>query len=101
MKSATEIIDECLRTCKTYREIDRELLRGIEYEYSVSEEVQEALEEADPTGKQLEKFCTNLEEVEEHDAIWSENMHQHVLSCDKPGCAELRAFRKEKELPGY
>ena len=93
MKSIMEITDDCLRDCKNFREIDRRQLRGLDYTYSISDESVEILEEADATGKQLEKYCTNLAEVQAHDEKWSKAHHEHVKTCFLSCCQELKAYR--------
>jgi len=97
----SDIIDECYK-CEPYRKLERACLNGpVKYEYSCSEETQEALEEADPTGRALEAKCTNLAEVQAADAISEEALHKHVLVCTEHGCTLLREYRHELKVPGY
>ena len=101
MRTATEIVNDCYEKCDIYRMLEKDLLGGIEYEYSVSEEVQESLEKLDPTGRELEKHCTNLDEVKAHDEAAAEVLNKHILSCGLDCCKELRLFRKAHDVPGY
>ena len=94
------IMVEALK-CKVYRDLEKEHLHGIEYKYSLGSEAVEVLEESDPTGRTLEKYCTNLKEVEEHSEKTSEAVHQHVLICTQHGCTQLREYRRELNVPGY
>ena len=98
MKSIPEIYETCRKDCQEFREIDRQQLRGLDYTYSISDESVEILEEADATGKQLEKYCTNLAEVQAHDEKWSKAHHEHVKSCSLDCCKALKAYRIEKGL---
>ena len=92
-------MDEALQ-CKTYRELEREILKTDKYEYSCSEETQEALEDADPTGKKLESYCTNLAEIEAEDRKLTNQLHEHVLIC-KDGCTKIREYRHKVGVKGY
>ncbi len=97
-RSITDIVQDCYTNCTEYRKIDKELLRTTDYKYSCSSETQEALEEADPTGRQLEKYCTNLDEIAEHDDKWQEIHHAHVKSCLVESCRALHKYRADKGI---
>jgi len=101
MRTATEIVDDCYAKCELYRKLERELLNGIKYEYSIDEDAQELLEEADPTGRSLEKFCTNMAEVQAHDEEAQKALNSHVKTCALDCCKELAEFRKFHKVAGY
>jgi hypothetical protein len=77
-----KLADSTYENCIIYRKLENKLMNGIQYTYSVSYEVQEALEQADPTGKQLEKFCTNLEKVEQFDTKTQQERDEHMAKCE-------------------
>ena len=77
----SKLADDTYENCAIYRKLENKLMNGIQYTYSVSYEVQEALEQADPTGKQLEKFCTNLEKVEQFDTKTQQERDEHMAKC--------------------
>lgn len=93
----SELADSTYENCKTFRKLERKYLNGIEYEYSIPQDVQDALEEADPTGKQLEKFCTNLKEIEEFDSKTEQERDNHMANCDicAPYWEALQVSRSE------
>ena len=99
-EEVSAIMTEALK-CKTYRKLEHEQLHGIDYKYSIGSEAVEVLEEADATGRQLEKYCTNNKEVEEHDAKTAEIVQEHVLTCQEKGCSMLREYRHKLNVSGY
>ncbi len=97
----SKIIDLAWK-CKTYRKLENEHLRGgPELEYSCSSETVDALEDADPTGRSLEKFIVNQKEYDEHSDKSAEAIQQHVLVCNEEGCRLLREKRHELLVEGY
>lgn len=72
------------QSCKEAQKLERASFITSGYEYDIDDEMVAELEELDPTGKTLEKHCTNLAEVEERQAIADKAYEDHMKVC--PQC---------------
>ena len=70
--------------CKEAQKLERASLKTSGYEYDIDDDTVAELEELDPTGKTLEKHCTNLAEVEAEQAIADKAYEDHMKAC--PQC---------------
>ena len=78
----SKLADDTYENCIVYRKLENKYMRGMEYTYSISDESVSILEDADPTGKELEKYCTNLKEVEAFDKIIEKERDEHMAKCE-------------------
>jgi hypothetical protein len=100
-RGITEIFDDCLKNCETFKKIDWQIVFGSpKYKYSVSDDVVAFCEDND-LEEVLEKYCINEDAINRHHEMWEEVHKEHVLTCSLPCCQELREYRKENGVPGY
>ena len=85
------------QACKESNRLERIALNTIDYEYDIDDEMVAELEELDPTGKTLEKHCTNLAEVEAEQAIAEKALDDHRMQCPqcKPYFDQVQINRQE------
>jgi len=87
---------EALKNCKTYRDLDKEHIRGgPKVKYSKSDEVIEAL---DDEFIDTSKYITNQDELDAHDEYTGNLIEAHLKSCDVPSCKALYTARVEVEV---
>ena len=85
------------QACKESNRLERIALNTIDYEYDIDDEMVAELEELDPTGKTLEKHCTNLAEVEAEQAIAEKALDDHRMQCPqcKPYFDQVQINRRD------
>ncbi len=90
----TALVGAALKGCKEYNKVDWAQLRTDEIAtYSIGEEAVSVLE--DTVGADLEKYCTNLEEVRANEERTKEAYQSHLRQCTKDCCKALVAARKD------
>ena len=90
----TALVGAALKDCKEYYKVDWDQLRSGEIAtYSIGEEAVSVLE--DTVGADLEKYCTNLEEVKANDERTKKAYQSHLRQCTKDCCKALVAARKD------
>jgi len=88
----TALVDAALKGCKEYNKVDWAQLRSDEIAtYSIGQEAIDVLE--DTVGADLDKYCTNKEEVKANNDRTMKNYQDHLRSCDKVCCENLLEAR--------
>ena len=85
------------QACKESNRLERIALNTIGYEYDIDDEMVAELEELDPTGKTLEKHCTNLEEINARNDVASQALDDHRSKCPqcKPYFDQVQINRRD------
>lgn len=85
--------------CETYRKLENAYLRGFEYEYSLSDDAVEILEDTIGGQEKLDAACTHLAEGQAFEKEADKARSDHMETCDicRPYWEALQVSRKELE----